>query len=155
MGLEPFNGIIEREPVKMSDTVKYNLICNHVETGEGYGGVFWAEFCDQLDPEMVAVYAPLESPFDYKPGEEYEFEIPKRFLNEAVVQLADARTNDEYASLMSIYGIKDGIILRLVHEHAKRELKDKLKSKLEADGSQTPYYDIDELKKQYLGTTTA
>jgi hypothetical protein len=95
--------------------------------------------------------APLDSPFDYTCGEMYEFEIPKRFLNEAVVQLADARTNDEYPSLMSIYGIKDGTILRLIHEYAKKELKDKLKSRLECDGSQTPYYDINELKKQYLG----
>jgi hypothetical protein len=129
-----------------TETVKYNLICNHVETGEGYGGVFWAEFCDQSNPEMVAVYAPLESPFDYKPGEEYVFEIPKRFLNESVVLLAESRTSDPFKSLMSIYGMKDSISLQLVHEYAKKELKDKLKP-----GTSGPYYDIPELNKQYLG----
>lgn len=133
----------------MSETVKYNLYCNHVETGEGHSGVFWADFFGKHKSDELTLYAPMAHPLDYKPGEWYEFEIPQRFLNESVVLLADARTNDPYKSLMSIYGMQDGVKLRLIHEYANRELKDKLKSRLENDGSQTLYYDIDELKKLY------
>ena len=135
----------------MSEFVKYNLYCDNIYTNADCGGVFWAIFFELGDPidDRLWIEAPITHPLDYKPGEEYELEIPQRFLNESVVLLADARTNDPYKSLASIYGMKDSISLRLVHEYAKKELNGRLKSRLESDGSQTPYYDIYELKKIY------
>ena len=135
----------------MSEIVKYNLYCDKVYTDTYCGGVFWAKFLELSNPidDRFWMEAPIESPFDYTPDEQYEFEIQQSILNESVILLADARINDPYKSLMSIYGMQDGVKLRLNHEYAKKELNGKLKSRLEINGSQTPYYDIDELRQLY------